>query len=113
TVLALIARMLRTASSPIPAIVRSRNATTRMILARIESLDSMATILLFLSARRDESSPENYCDASKTKGTTVALTTWPRRTTELTKMHRKWGRSLRLAHESERIGEELRSAEIA
>src|SRR5215475_4443951 len=51
TVLALIARILRTARSPTPLIVRSRNATTEMILARIESLDSMAKVLLFLSAR--------------------------------------------------------------
>ena len=36
TVLALIARMFRTASRPMPVIAISRNATTAVILARME-----------------------------------------------------------------------------
>src|SRR5882672_6703275 len=50
TVLALIARMLRTASRPIPVIATSRKATTAMILARIEYFASMGWNLLVLGA---------------------------------------------------------------
>src|SRR4249919_775179 len=47
TVLALIARMLRTASRPMPVIATSRKATTAMILVRIEYFSSMAAISWF------------------------------------------------------------------
>src|SRR3954452_22057794 len=47
TVLALIARMFLTASRPMPVIATSRNATTVMILLRIEYLASIAGISWF------------------------------------------------------------------
>src|SRR5215472_12106818 len=50
TVLALIERMLRTASRPKPAIETRRNATTVMIFARIENFASIMSSLLMLSA---------------------------------------------------------------
>src|SRR5436309_15370648 len=47
TVLALMARMFLTASRPMPVIATSRNATTAMILVRIEYCASMARISWF------------------------------------------------------------------
>src|SRR5215207_992370 len=44
TVLALMARMFLTASRPMPVIATSRNATTVMILVRMEYLASMGRI---------------------------------------------------------------------
>ena len=46
TVLAFIARMFLTASSPMPAIVTSKKATTAMILERIDSFSNMFWNLL-------------------------------------------------------------------
>src|SRR5215208_4461785 len=51
TVLALMARMFRTASSPMPVIATSRNATTATILVRMEYLASMGPNLLVLGVR--------------------------------------------------------------
>src|ERR1700688_2165084 len=47
TVLALIARMFLTASRPMPVIAISRNATTAVILARMEKLANMMESLGF------------------------------------------------------------------
>src|SRR5216684_6647473 len=47
TVLALIARIFLTASRPMPVIARRRNATTVVILARMENLANMIEISRF------------------------------------------------------------------
>src|SRR3569623_1798677 len=46
TVLALIVRIFMTASRPMPVIATSRNATTPMILARMEILASMGSLFV-------------------------------------------------------------------
>src|ERR1700753_1409060 len=89
TVLALIARMLRTASRPMPAIVKSRNATTEMILARIESLESMAKVLFFLSVREISTHESDWemLPRIKNQGTYDRVNESHRRITGIPKMH--------------------------
>src|SRR3979411_655689 len=120
TVLALMARMFLTASSPLPVIASSRNATTMVILARIEVLVSMAGVSSGFervgiaqcdraAGRQMEAMPAGIRPC---RGCTrVNLS--HRRTTEEPDAAGEMKGARDSAHQSERIGKEFRATEIA
>src|SRR3954463_3073484 len=78
-VLAFIARIFMTARRPMPAIATSRNATTLMILARMEMVASI--IGLFALARRASggftNQPKGAVPTSNTRAPVQMLITTP------------------------------------
>src|SRR6186713_172535 len=78
TVLALIVRIFMTASRPMPVIATSRNATTLMILARMEmaaSIMGLFALARWRVLKRDQ--PKGAAPTSNNKATEQLLTTTP------------------------------------
>ncbi|BAL78278.1 hypothetical protein S23_50840 [Bradyrhizobium cosmicum] len=77
--LALIVRIFMTASRPMPVMATSRNATTLMILARMEMVASIILGLFALAQARgsNRNQPKGAAPISNNKATEQLLTTTP------------------------------------
>src|SRR4051812_26853764 len=115
TVLAFIDRIFMTASRPMPAIATSRNATTLMILARMEMVASIDESLcagavarpeFYESTKGSSTDIQHLEHLSRCKHDSVQL-----RKPETNEHGAK--NALRSAHEPKRVGEKLRAAEIS
>src|SRR6266568_7920013 len=76
-VLAFIARIFQTAIRPMPVIATSRNATTLMILARMEILASIMGLFVLARSRVLNVSTKGAAPISNNKATEQLLTTTP------------------------------------
>src|SRR5690242_12974313 len=79
TVLALIVRIFMTATRPMPVIATSRNATTLMILARIEMVANITGLFALARWRvlKMVDRPKRSAPISNNKATEQLLTTTP------------------------------------